>query len=52
MNARKTDDHESGGDFAAILTPYSAQLRLLNTLLRRVKGSEQVRSSRNPGLSC
>ena len=42
MNARPQDRSE-GADFAAILTPYSAQLRLINSLVRRVPDSEQVR---------
>lgn len=42
MAARKGSGERSDGNFAAILTPYSAQLRLINSLLRRVKGSEQV----------
>ena len=41
MGAR-SEDRSDGADFAAILTPYSAQLRLINSLVRRVPDSEQA----------
>ena len=42
MGARSQDARSDGADFAAILTPYSAQLRLINSLVRRVPDSEQA----------
>ena len=43
ISAHEASGEELSGDFAAILTPYSGQLRLINSLLRRVQGADQAR---------